>query len=111
MRTISEPTAAPRSAPAPPPPAPGRRSSPRVVAESIDVATWLRRSLIALASLAGVLLVTGLYLTVRYRPAATVHGSGVPQRSWLVGLAQTVHGLAGYLFVIVVVVVVGLAIA
>jgi hypothetical protein len=57
-----------------------------------------------------VLVVTGVYLTFRYRPGARVEGPGVNDRSWLVSGAQTVHGLAGYLFVVAVFVTVGLAI-
>ena len=117
MRTISEPTAAPPGAPVPPVPptapaaAPGRRNPPRGGTQPVDLAQWLRRSLITLGALAGILFVTGLYLTFRYRPAAKVSGSGVPHRSWLVAVAQVLHALAGYLFVVVVLVMVGLAIA
>jgi hypothetical protein len=81
------------------------------VAQQVDLAKWLRRALITLGSLAAVLVVTGLYLTFKYRPEPHIHGPGVANRSWLVGLVQTVHGLGGYLFVLAVFATVGLAIA
>jgi hypothetical protein len=63
-----------------------------------------------LAGLSGVLVVTGIYLTFKYRPGARIEGPGVHDRSWLVAIAQTVHGLSGYLFVIAVLVTVALAV-
>jgi Phosphotransferase enzyme family len=81
------------------------------VAQDVDLGQWLRRALITLGALGALLLVTGLYLTFKYRPEPGVHGPGVDDRSWLVGVAQALHGLAAYLFVIVVFATVGLAIA
>src|SRR6478609_3076592 len=89
-----------------------RRYPPRiVVAQQVDLAKWLRRALITLGSLAALLVVTGLYLTFKYRPEPRVKGPGITDRSWVVGLVQTVHGLGGYLFVLAVFATVGLAIA
>jgi hypothetical protein len=81
------------------------------VAGQVDLAKWLRRSLITLGAVAAVVLVTGIYLTFRYRPAAHIHGATIRDRSWLVAIAQTLHMLAGYLFVVVVLATVGLAVA
>jgi hypothetical protein len=112
MRTTAEPTPVREGASALPADAAVRRYPPRiVVAQQVDLAQWLRRALITLGALAGVILVTGLYLTFRYRPGTSAKGAGVPDRSWLVGVAQTLHALTGYLFVVVVIVTVGLAIA
>jgi hypothetical protein len=79
------------------------------VAQDFDLAKWLRRSLIALGVLAGVVLVTGLYLTFQYRPAR-VPGPGVDDRSWVVAVAQALHTGVGYLFLIAVATTVVLAI-
>jgi hypothetical protein len=70
---------------------------------------WLRRSVAALAVVTGILVVTGLFLTFRYRPGNRVDAPGVEARSWLVAVAQALHAVGGYAFVALVCVVVGTA--
>jgi hypothetical protein len=55
------------------------------------------------------LLLTGVYLTVKYRPGSRVDTRGVDARPTLVAVAQTVHAVGAYAFVLLVCVVVGLA--
>ena len=63
----------------------------------------------ALGIVTGIVVLTGIYLTFRYRPAARIDGPGIDARSGLVGIAQTLHTVGAYAFVALVCVVVGLA--
>jgi len=69
---------------------------------------WLHRSVAALAALTAVVVVTGGYLTVRYRPGARIDGAR-GARPALVSAAQVLHTLSAYAFALVVCVVVGAA--
>ena len=74
-----------------------------------DAARWLRRAIVTLGIVTGIVVLTGIYLTFRYRPAARIDGPGIDARAGLVGVAQTLHAVGAYAFVALVCVVVGLA--
>src|SRR4051795_225231 len=42
-----------------------------------DAARWLRRALVVLALVTAVVVLTGIYLTFRYRPAARIDRPGI----------------------------------
>ena len=99
LATEAEPATPPAAAGAAP------RAHPR------DLARWLRRSVAALGGVTVLLLASGVYLTMAYRPAARVDTKGPDTRSGLVAASQTVHAVGAYAFVLLVCVVVGLALA
>lgn len=74
---------------------------------AIDV--WLRRAIAALGVTTAVMLVTGLYLTFRYRPAARIDGAPADGRTGAVAAAHLLHVGGAYAFVVLVCVVVGTA--
>jgi len=74
-----------------------------------DPARWLRWSVAALGAVTVLLLATGVYLTIAYRPGSRIDTKGVDTRPGLVALSQTVHAVGAYAFVLLVCVVVGLA--
>lgn len=74
-----------------------------------DPARWLRWSLAALGTVTVLLLTTGLYLTVKYRPGSRIDTDGADSRPALVATSQIVHAVGAYAFVLLVCVVVGLA--
>lgn len=64
--------------------------------------TLLRRLLVALAALLGVLIVTGIYLSFRYRPAGAVVWNDLESARdtlGMVSVVQTTHRLAAFTFV------------
>ena len=74
-----------------------------------DPMRWVRASLIGLAVVTGVLLVSGAYLTFRYRPGSRVDAPGIDARPALVGTAQALHSVGAYAFVALVCILVGAA--
>jgi len=70
---------------------------------------WLRRSVVALAVVTAVMVVTGLYLTFRYQPGSRPDDPSGADRPGTVALAVTLHTVGAYAFIALVCVVVGTA--
>ena len=88
---------------------PGSERGPTVAPPGTDAARWLRRAIVALGLVTALVVLTGIYLTFRYRPAARIDGPGIDARPGLVGVAQALHAVGAYMFVALVCAVVGLA--
>ena len=108
---VGDPTAmTTQTAPAQTPDPGGAVASDRASAPTVPASTrWLRRSIVALAVVTAVMVATGLYLTFRYRPARRVDDPRLPDRTTLVALAQWLHTVGAYAFVVLVCITVATA--
>jgi hypothetical protein len=77
--------------------------------QTFDPAAWMWRAVAALGVVTGLVVATGVYLTLDYRPATRVDVPGVDARPALVGISHLVHLVGGYVFVVLACTVIGLA--